>query len=385
MAYNYENIAAGIRDRLMSGDLKLRDPEAYRQQYYDWMSSENALNRESAQNALDQQRRDNRQSSIASIIGNIGGPLAGAFGMGMFGSGSSGGVGGGLGSTISGGLDSIGGALGLSGGGGSSVGPLASGSDYASALGMGGEAAGASTGAGMLGSIAPYAAAPLAAYTGYETARGFGNVAKGDDLSGGQQAALALPTMGASFAYNPIKNAFGGGVSQESTDRSSIRDTMSSMGLNGESYKGQDYNVDPNAQGVSAIIGGLNPLGEIIAYRTTGGDNPEEQQRMREQATGYMVNGVTGSGAKQNAGGLQQYYEQAGLNKDSASQIVSQMLQEGVIDKDRASAYLSSIDRLFSTPTTQQGSTRNLTASAESPFAGLSGGFGNGQGYNFQG
>lgn len=381
MAYNYENIAAGIRDRLMSGDLKLRNPDAWRYYNIDQITHQQELDREARQAELAQQRRDNRQNSIASIIGDIGGPLAGAFGTSLFGGGSSG-SGGGIGSAISGGLDSIGGVLGLSGSAsGSNIGPLASGSDYASALGMGGEA---STGAGLLGSVAPYAAAPLAAYTGYETVRGLGNVAKGNDLSGGQQAALALPTMGASFAYNPIKNAFGGGVSQESKDRSSIRGTMDQMGLNGEQYKGQDYNVDPNAQGVGAIIGGLNPLGEIIAYRTTGGDNPEEQQRMREQATGYMVNGVTGSGAKQNAGGLRQYYEQAGLNRDSASQLVNQMLQEGVIDQDRANAYLASIDRLFSTPT-QQGSTRNLTASADSPFAGATGGWGNGQGYNYQG
>ena len=357
MGIDYQGMAERLRNQIMNGEIKFRNQDQWR---YDlarmseaeaarqrqWQAQQNQENRDWQTRLSEQSSRDNRQSSIAGILGNILGPLAGAGGTALFSGGGSG-SGASASSGLFGGIGDL--ASGLFGGG-NGTGAVA---DSGYTLGVdapdfAGVVGGGSAGGGLGSFFAPAAVAAAGGYTGYQQAKGLADAFKGGDLSAQSQAALALPTFGASLAYNPVKNAFGGGVSQDSKDRSAARDTMSSMGMDGAQYKGADYNVDMSNPNSAEVISALNPLGEIVAYRASGGGKDKEQQaRIREQTTGYMVNDAMTPGGTGDSSNLRKFYESAGIDKGAATQLVNQMLAGGVIDQATAATYLNSINNLF--------------------------------------
>lgn len=167
---------------------------------------------------------------------------------------------------------------------------------------FGGGAAG--TGAGILGTLGPIAAAPLAAMTAQNTVSGVGKITRGEHLSGMEQAALALPTFGLSFAANPIMDFFGSGKDKDQQKRDAIRSNAQQQGFIDENYQldlgngrkydlgldgsVQDYNIDFSNPAASIGVQYFKPFATLLA----GGD-----KKGTDDFTGILYNNLTNHGA----------------------------------------------------------------------------------------
>lgn len=109
--------------------------------------------------------------------------------------------------------------------------------------------------------------------------------------------------------------------------------TQYDIGIDGGS---QPYNVDFNRQGIGDVVGLANPLAEIM----TGGND-----KLRSQFAGYFTNAATSSG--DSSANIKGMYEKAGLNADTASQAIDQLLAQEKVTPEEAAAYKNGIKTLY--------------------------------------
>lgn len=192
------------------------------------------------------------------------------------------------------------------------------------------------------------------AATGYEQAQGIKHVAQNKNMSPLEQAALFLPTFGGSVLYNPVKSFFGSTKDAAQKKRDSVRQSLKDGNLvdpnwdltlpDGSKFNiGKDghykmdnglhpYQVDFGQEGASDIVGAVNPLAALISK----GDS-----KLTSDFAGYFTNALLNSKDKeQNIAGL---YQQAGLTRDSALQMIADLK----ISDDKKAAYSSAVDTVF--------------------------------------
>lgn len=184
-------------------------------------------------------------------------------------------------------------------------------------------------------------------------AKGLMDTFKGDDTKGAldwaSRGTIGIATGGLSEAYRGLRDAFGSGKGKDQQARDSARAngfgflysdpereqinlgggrTIAETAIN-PNNPNASFNVDFDREGMGAYVGALNPLAEIAS----GGDD-----KLRGDFAGIMANAVASGGNPGDT--IKNFYANAGYDKNTASQALTELKNQGKITEEEYRAYL---------------------------------------------
>lgn len=184
-------------------------------------------------------------------------------------------------------------------------------------------------------------------------AKGLYDTFKGDETKGpldwASRGTIGIATGGLSEGYRALDKLFGSNKGKDQLARDDARangfgflysdpersqinlgngQTVAENAIN-PGQPGSSYNVDFNREGIGSLVGALNPLAAI----QSGGN-----QKLQSDFAGIMANAAASGG--NSADIIKNFYSQAGYDKSTASQALTQLKNEGKISDADYQAYL---------------------------------------------